>query len=170
VDTSKRKEIELSFDENGTDYPECPYNIDDQIWDNYGADYYSEEAFENEPWSVLRILKNNNQFSKLEHIKGENDEPYVACCLTINFSMLSENNALDLIFQINSLYHDEKVKFLRITVGSNDSEKFEDFFIKDVNMINSIGNWSEHIDALYKYINKQYDEKGVGRFALALTI
>ena len=58
MDTSKRKEIELSSDENGTDYPECPYDIDDQIWDNYGADYYSEEAFENEPWSVLRILKN----------------------------------------------------------------------------------------------------------------
>lgn len=171
---TKKDHIEDSQAENSNTYP---YDVDDLIWDNYGEDYYSRDEFKNDPWYVLTGLKSEGGLYKVLHVKlaqfTQNSDK-LQCLIVINTNRLAEDNVFDLIMNINFLYEDKKVTFLRIVtdkINPYKEEEYNDFTLK-VNEHYMLRYANTDLDK-QDFVKSFYEAlaiKKLSRFQLALSI
>lgn len=160
MDNSKIAKIEQNLDENGS---AMPYDIDEMLYDNYGWEYVDEGNASISYWDILNDLKEEGKVMKCVTVEG--DERIF--CIGIILDRVTENNVLDVIMKINEKNVD-KTDFLRIIVARSNSDKYEEFYIRDYNDVDDYNNHSSEYFA--KMLYEELDNKGLVKYMVALNI
>lgn len=164
MDNSKKKEIEQSLDENGSDYP---YDINDMIYDEYGLEYIDSATDWVEYFKLLNEAKEENKVIKSVIL----DVDRSICCIAIILDRIDENNVLDVMIKINEKVNSDTTTFVRIITGKTYSDEYDEYFVKDYGQINSISNHNEkHTERLCTALATELENKGLLKYILALNI
>lgn len=160
MDNSKIAKIEQNLDENGNS---IPYDIDEMLYDNYDWEYVDEGSRSIDYWEILNELKKEDKVMKC--VTVESDERIF--CIGIILDRINENNVLDVIMKINEKNVD-KTDFLRIIVARSNSDKYEEFFIRDYDHYDDYNN--RNSEYFTKMLYEELDKKGLVKYMVALNI